>query len=386
MVSFHKQNAPILFGAGSVAELNDRLVGLGAKKALICTDTGVVAAGVVDKAVASLVANDFPFVIFDGCTPDAPETSFFGAADMAKAEGCDAIVAVGGGSNMDAAKAASTMIVNKPTLEQLQTPGNPFKTPDVILVLVPTTAGTGSEATMVGVISNSETHAKFGVMLTGFHLSIVDPELALGLPPGLTATCGMDVVAHAVEAYTTIVRKNPISDQRALCAMRLAKKWLPIAVSDGQNLEARMNMSLACTLAGMAFNDSMNNYGHGIAHAFGTKSHMAHGLGCALAEPAAMEAFAPEFPDLVREVGVEFGAEFPENATNEQIGKATADALRKLMKEVKIPSFKDLGMTREEVMDHKEAVLAEGQTRLAPITVTPEIAEATLASMYDNYQ
>jgi alcohol dehydrogenase len=378
-----------------VAELYNHVRQLGAKKAVICTDKGVIGAGVADKAVASLKANGFPYVVFDGCLPDAPEQSFFGCADLARAEGADIIIAVGGGSNMDAAKAASTMIVNRPaSVENLMMkpgeeppPGPPPRiVPDVKLILVPTTSGTGSEATFVGVISNSADHAKFGVMITGADLSIVDPELAAGMPPGLTAQTGMDVVAHACEAFTTIMMKNPISDQRALCAMRLAAKWLPVAVKEGSNIEARTNMSLACTLAGMAFNDSMNNFGHGIAHAFGTKSHMAHGLGCALAEPPALESFAPEHPDLIREIGTQFDAKFPENATPEQIGKATADALRKLMKEVGIPSLEQLGMSREEVLAHKDAVLAEGQTGLAPITVTPEIAERALASMYDDYK
>jgi len=397
MISFHKQVAPLLFGPGAVAQLYEQLQMLGVKKALICTDPGVIASGAVEKALASLKENNFDYVIFDGCLPDAPDTSFFGAADMARETGVDAIVAIGGGSDMDTAKAASTMIVNRPKLEDLLPPGEidfskppegppPLKTPDVRLILIPTTSGTGSEATGVGVVSNSADHVKFGVMITGADLSIVDPELAAGMPPGLTAMTGMDVVAHACEAFTTISRKNPISDQRAMCAMRLANKWLPIAVKEGSNIEARTNMSLACTLAGMAFNDSMNNYGHGIAHAFGTKSHMAHGLACALAEPAALEIFAPEFPDLIRTIGEQFDVVFPENATPEQIGKATGDALRALMKEIGIPSFEKLGMSREDVLGHRDAVMGEFQTILSPVRITPELAEKTLASMYDDYK
>jgi alcohol dehydrogenase len=390
MVSFHKQVAPILFGEGAVAELYDRLQLMGAKKALICTDKGVLGSGAVDKAVASLKDNGFPYLVFDGCLPDAPEQSYFGCADLARSEGADVIIAIGGGSNMDAAKAASTMILKRPTLEELLPDGSddppPVNQPDVKLVLIPTTSGTGSEATFVAVVSNSSDHTKFGIMITGADLSIVDPELAVGMPPALTASTGMDVVAHACEAFTTITVKNPISDQRALSAMRLVNRWLPEAVRDGSNLEARKNMSLACTLAGMAFNDSMNNFGHGIAHALGTKSHMAHGLACALAEPAALESFAHDFPDMIKEIGVQFDAKFPENASPEEIGKATGNALRRLMKEVGIPSFEQLGMSREEVIGHRDAVLAEFQTDLAPIKVTPEVAEKVLKSMYDDYR
>jgi alcohol dehydrogenase class IV len=388
MVSFHKQVAPLLFGAGAVAQLYEQLRAMNALKPLIVTDKGVVAAGVLDKATASLKENGMDFVVYDGCLPDAPDTSFFGAADLARSEGVDAVVALGGGSDIDAAKVASTLIKNPVGLDVLMDFSKPPtpRAPDVRLILIPTTCGTGSEETFVGVVSNSADNAKFGVGITGADLSIVDPELTLGLPPGLTATTGMDVVAHAIEAFTTLVRKNPVSDQRALCALRLAAKWLPAAVNDGGDLEARKNMSLACTLAGMAFNDSMNNFGHGIAHAFGTKSHLAHGLGCALAEPAALESFTPEIPDMVRDIGTALGANIPASASPEEIGKTTGAALRKLMREIGIPSFEALGFSKEDVLAHKDAVLAEGQVSLAPIKVTPEIVERVLVSMYDDYR
>jgi alcohol dehydrogenase len=258
--------------------------------------------------------------------------------------------------------------------------------PDVKLVLVPTTSGTGSEETTVGVVSKSDTHEKFGIFVTHVDLSIIDPELTSGMPPGLTASTGMDTLAHAIEAFTTISVKNPISDQRALAAMRLVYKWLPVAVKDGSNLEARTNMCLACVLAGMAFNDSMTNFGHGIAHAFGAKSHLAHGLGCALAEPAAVESFAETIPDIIHVIGIEFGADIKIGDTSAVIGKKTGDALRSQMREVGIPTLEKLGFSRENVLAHREAVMDEFQTHLAPIKVTPKIVETVLASMYDDYR
>jgi len=387
MISYHKQVAPILFGAGAAGQLFEQLTNMGATKAFICTDKGVADAGVVDKAVASLKENGFPYVIFDGCLPDAPSDTFLSAAEMARTEKIDVVVAVGGGSDIDTAKCVSTLIEKAKTLEEIKgPPGPPIPVkPDVKLVLIPTTSGTGSEATAVAVLSESSNGMKFGVFITGADLSIVDPELTLALPPGLTASTGMDTIAHAIEAFTTISRKNPISDQRALAAMRLAVKWLPVAVKDGGNLEARTNMCLACTLAGMAFNDSMNNFAHGIAHAFGQKSHLAHGLGCALAEPAAIECFSEEYPDMIYEIGEALGADIPAGTAPVEIGKAVGGLLRALMKEIGIPSFAKLGFSREDVMGHKEEILAEFQTMLSPVKITPEIAEKVLASMYDDY-
>jgi alcohol dehydrogenase len=388
MVSYHKQVAPFLFGAGAVAQLGEKLTAMGATKAIIITDKGVVAAGVVDKATASLKEIGFSYVIFDGCLPDAPDHSFFAAAKLAREEKIDAIVAVGGGSDIDTAKVVSTLIRKEKTLEEVKGPEGPPipQDPDVKLILIPTTSGTGSEETFPAVLSDSKTGVKFGAFITGASLSIVDPELTLGLPPALTASTGMDTIAHSIEAYTTTQTKNPVSDQRALTALRLAAKWLPVAVKDGSNLEARTNMSLACTLAGMAFNDSMNNFGHGIAHAFGAKSHLAHGLGCALAEPAAVESFSETIPETIREIGEALGAVIPAEATPKEIGKITGDALRTLMKSVDIPSLEKLGFSREDVLAHRDAVLGEFQTWLSPVKVTPEIAETVLASMYDDYR
>jgi alcohol dehydrogenase len=363
---------------------------MGATKAVIVTDRGVSAVGVVDKTVASLKENDFPFVIFDGCLPDAPGSVLFAIADLARAENADALVAVGGGSNLDAAKAAS-MLVKHPEFktlpEFLGPPGPPIpRQPGVKLVLIPTTSGTGSEVTSPSIISDDETHLKYSVVIAATDLSIVDPELVLGLPPYLTAVTGMDVLAHACEAYVTPSRKNPLSDQRALSAIRLVIEWLPVAVKDGSNLEARTNMSLACTIAGLAFNDSMTNVAHGIAHAFGAKSHMAHGLAAALAEPPSLESFAETVPDQIRTLGLALGADIPEGTPPKEIGKRTADTLRAFMKEIGIPALSAQGYSREDILGHKQAVLEEFQTTLGPIKVTPEIAEHILASMYDDYQ
>ena len=387
-ISYHKQTAPFYFGVGASEKLYEALKGMGAAKAVICTDKGVFAAGVVDKAVASLKENNFPFAIFDGCLPDAPDTSFYRAAELIRSTNADAIVAVGGGSNMDTAKCAAIIAKNNKTIEELKAISDPgmAQVPSVKIVLMPTTSGTGSEETTVGVVSKSDTHEKFGVFVTNVDLSIIDPSLATGMPPSLTATTGMDTIAHACEAFTTTAVKNPVSDQRALTAMRLAYKWLPVAVKDGSNLEARSNMCLACTLAGMAFNDSMNNFGHGIAHAFGTKSHLAHGLVCALAEPPALESFSEAIPELIKEIGLQFGAEFEDNDTSAVIGKKTGNALRRLMKEVGIPTLEAKGFSRDDVLAHNDGVMAEFQTHLAPIKITPEIVEKVLASMYDDYR
>jgi alcohol dehydrogenase class IV len=339
----------------------------------------------LNKAIVSLQPENFNFIIYDEVLPDAPDTCVYAVSKMARDEGADAVVAIGGGSIMDTAKIASSMIREIVDLETLPKPVTP-RTPDVPLILIPTTCGTGSEETGVAVLSFSKTNLKFGIFVTGAALSIVDPGLTAGLPPALTASTGMDVIAHACEAYTTTSRKNPLSDARARTALRTAVKYLPRAVKNGADIDARTQMSLACTLAGMAFNDSMNNLAHGIAHAFGASSHLAHGIACALAEPCALESFVTVIPELVRDIGVDMGAEIPENAVPEEIGRLTGGRLRAFMREIGIPSFESLGFTREDVVGHVDRVMVESQIKRAPLTVTPELVEKILASMYDDYR
>ena len=207
---------------------------------------------------------------------------------------------------------------------------------------IPATAGTGSEVTGIAVVSNREAGLKQGLLgpNTTAKLAIVDPELTLGLPPGLTAAGGMDAFSHAAEAYTGFL-SNPMTDLIAIEAVRLISKYLPVAVKDGSNIEARSKLSFASTIAGMSFNEAMVHLGHAIAH----------GLGWGLALPMALEYLSDTVPDRLRNIGNAMELEPRDDLTNEELGKTVADAIRSMNKETGLSGLNALGFGEDALPD-----------------------------------
>ena len=374
------QAAPILFGPGALAELGEQLTMRGLYKPIIITDKGVTSVGVTEKVSQAAKAAGIECAIYDDCLSDAPSDSISVAADAVRAAKADCIIALGGGSSMDTAKAAS-MIINEPR-SILELLGPPPRKPDLPIFTIPTTSGTGSEVTIVGVISDSKTSKKNGAIISGLELAIVDPELTVGLPPSITAATGMDVVAHSVEAITG-QRRNPMSDIRGFEALRLVVAHLPAAVEDGTNIEARSGMSLASSLAGLAFVDSTTSLGHATAQALASVFHLHHGLLCGLGTPPQLELFSAAVPERVRRIAEVFGADIPYDATSEQIGKIAAKKVREFMSLVGLPSFDKLGYTRAQIVAQVDALMDEKMKDVSPIVVDRVIAEKNLNLMCD---
>jgi alcohol dehydrogenase class IV len=368
----------MLFGAGSLGVLGDQLKMLGCKKPIIITDKGVTAAGATAKVEKVVKDAGLECAIYDGCLSDAPSDSITVAANAVRDAKADAIIALGGGSSMDTAKAASLIIKDpKPITELI---GKPPGKPDVPIITIPTTSGTGSEVTIVGVISNSETSKKFGVVITGAAVAIIDPELTVGVPPSITAATGMDVVAHCVEAITGKMR-NPMSDIRGYESLRLVAAHLPAAVADGNNIAARSGMSLASSLAGLAFSDSITTLGHAIAQALASVYHLHHGLLCGLATPPQLELFATAVPERVRKIGEIFGADIPYDATPEEIGLIAADKMREFMALVGLQSLDQLGYTEKDLKGQTDILMQEMMKDFSPCEITRDVAEKVLGRM-----
>lgn len=280
-----------------------------------------------DKVLDVLDAVGVEYYLYNKVLPDPPEYKVDEAVALRDEEDCDIVIAVGGGSSMDLAKAVNLMEYNAgpilrfadPSVEQNRAPG---------LIAVPTTSGTGSEVSVGLVITDSNTHIKYPI--TSFasvpEYAVMDPELMAGMPPHLTASTGFDTFAHAVEAYTTTfsnIYMEPFCEK----AIELVAKWLPVAVKDGSNLTARGHMAVACSLASMAMCAVGLHCGHSIAHAIGGQWDIPHGNACSYAIPHAVEFIAPEMPARVQRVGEIMGATFTGNEAPEEIGKITKDAL-----------------------------------------------------------
>ncbi|PKR53795.1 iron-containing alcohol dehydrogenase [Thalassospira marina] len=252
------------------------------RRSLLVTDRGLIDAGLIEPVEKSLRAAGFDVTIFDQVVADPPEAIVTGCADMAKSRDIDMVIGLGGGSSLDIAKLVAILIANDQPLSDMYGIGN-VKGKRADLVLVPTTAGTGSEVTNISIITTGET-TKMGVVAPQLYADFVllDAELTIGLPKIHTAATGIDAMVHAIEAYTSKFRKNPLSDALAREALRLLGTNLIAACEDGTNREARENMLLGAMLAGQAFANSPVAAVHALAYPLGGHYHLPHGLTNAL--------------------------------------------------------------------------------------------------------
>jgi alcohol dehydrogenase len=294
----------LLVGPGSSARLGEAVAGFGHAKLLIVTDAVIVKLGLLKGLTDALTAGGAKFVVFDEITPDAPIPLIERGIDFYQQHDCDAIVAVGGGSSMDAAKAIAMSIANPKPLRSLAGYLKGRHTP-VPIYAVPTTAGTGSEVTVAAVISDPERQDKVVIVDPRLvpRMAALDAELMTGLPPHITAATGIDALTHAVEAFVGNW-KTAYSDGMALAAVGLIFGNLRTAYSDGKNLAAREKMSLASTYAGLAFTRANVGYVHAIAHQFGGRYHTPHGLANAIMLPKVLKYSAPVITERLAQLAV----------------------------------------------------------------------------------
>lgn len=272
----------LLVGPGASARLGHAVSDFGHARVLIVTDKVVAKLGLMAPLLQALKNGDTPYVVFDEITQDAPIALIVKGVALYKKHGCDAIVAFGGGSAMDAAKAIGLAAANHKHPAQLAGYFKGWRAPAPIYA-VPTTAGTGSEVTVAAVISDPETHRKLVIADTRIvpRMAALDPSLMVGLPPDITAATGMDALTHAIEAYIG-QWGTAQTDRLALSAVSMIFEALPIAHVNGGDLAAREKMALAANYAGQAFTRANVGYVHAIAHQLGGLYHTPHGLANAI--------------------------------------------------------------------------------------------------------
>lgn len=375
------QVCPTIYGNGAIAQVGEEVKKLGCKKVLVVSEKFVSGTDFYKTATKSLTDAGIKYVEFLEVLPDPPDTIVDKAGAFAKAEKIDGIVAIGGGSTIDTAKSANLLINNPGKI--LDYPMTMDYKPGVPLVAIPTTSGTGSESTIFSVVTNTVTHQK-NVMLGTAVLGILDPTVTLGCPPALTAATGMDAFSHSAEGITSIAQ-NAHSIAMGTDAIRKIVKYLPIAVMDGSNLEARENLMLASNFAGICFNDSIVHLGHAVAHSIGASHHVPHGLSCALALPEVMRYSAEFMPAQVQIVGEAMGLRFNYNETPKQIGDYVGWAIRSFNRSVGIPSLKELNIPRDQVVGLADMVMSDATYQFLPKKIDKKEIATSLAAMYDNY-
>ena len=294
--------ADVVVGAGASEKIGDMVATMGISRVLIVTDAGIIQFGLLDKAILSLNAHNIEYSVYADVVADPPESVVMDAVAKAQVFECDAVIGFGGGSSMDVAKLLAVLINGEQSLAEIygvdQVTGGRLP-----LIQVPTTAGTGSEATMVSIITTGET-TKAGVVSRTLLADkiILDASLTIGLPAHVTAATGIDAMVQAIEAYTSIRLKNPLSDMLAREALRLLAANIVTAVKQGDDLEARGAMLLGAMLAGQAFANAPVAAVHALAYPLGGNYHIPHGLSNSLVLPFVLRFNAPAAAELYAEI------------------------------------------------------------------------------------
>jgi alcohol dehydrogenase len=338
-----------LFGPGSVNEVGTRLAGLGVKKALLVTDAGLHGLGLSEKIAGIIREAGVEVSIFPKAEPNPTDKNIEEGLEAYNAENCDSIVTLGGGSAHDAGKGIALVAANGGTIHDYEGV-DVSKKPMVPLIAINTTAGTGSELTKFTIITDTERKVKMAIVDKHVTpaLSINDPELMVGMPPSLTAATGLDALTHAIEAYVS-TDATPITDALAIQAIKIISKYLPRAVANGKDMEAREQMAFAQTLAGMAFNNASLGYVHAIAHQFGGFYNFPHGVCNAILLPHVCQFNLISRVERFAEIAALLGENVDGLSTREAAEKGIK-AIERMAKDLNIPSgFKEMGAKEEDI-------------------------------------
>jgi alcohol dehydrogenase len=314
-MKFMPGSSYLLFaGEGSSRQLCKHMAYQGLKKVLVVTDKPLMDIGVAQQAMAGLAEAGVEAVVFDQVQPDPTFQIAAAGTALYVQEGCDSILAIGGGSSIDAAKVMGMSVTNEGDPRDYVGFGT-VKNALPPFYAIPTTSGTGSEATMGAVISDNETHEKF--IISGASMlplaACLDPSLLTGLPPHITAATGMDALTHAVEAYIGVIDRGDCQE-KSVAAVKLVFEHLPTAFSDGKNLAARDAMAQAAYMAGQAINQVNVGNVHAIAHQLGAFYGVPHGLANAMVMPhvldLSLQAARPRLTELAQLIGRNTAEEF----------------------------------------------------------------------------
>ncbi len=347
----------VVFGVGSIAELPMEIATMG-KRAFLVTDQGVEETGMIEQVADRL--GDLLAGVFSDVPQDSGMEVVDQGAEAALAAGADVLVSLGGGSVIDTAKGMCIVMKEGGSLRDFQ--GMQMLTrPQVPHIVVPTTAGTGSEVTSGAVVMDREQGQKV-IIFEYFNtprVAILDPRLTQMLPPNLTATTGMDAMTHAVESYVS-QQRNPISDAAALHAIKLITKYLPMAVDDGSDLAARGQMQVAALLAGWAFSNAMVGLVHAMAHSLGAVCGIAHGLANGLLLPHVMKYNLEAVAELLADIAGAMGADTAGMGSLDA-AQAAVDAMQALSKRIGLSQrLRDLGVDVDTLKECSELSMSDG--------------------------
>ena len=370
----------IIYGCGVLKQLPEEIRAAGGTKILLITDTGITKAGITALITDLLYASGLEYTVYDGVEANPKDVNCEDAARAARSIGADCMVAVGGGSPIDCAKAVGVLLAHdaefiKPyegkTAATLQGPP---------LITIPTTSGTGSEITFSSVITDTRNRYKMTIKspFTAATTAICDPELTISVPPMITATTGVDALTHSIEGFTA-VNSEPIGDAAALYSIELISQSLVRAVRDGSDLEARGNMLMASMLGGLSFSHSDVASVHCIAEALGSMYDLPHGTCNAIFLPYVMEYNMDYCQDRYARVATAMGLTWQ----TEEEGAAKAVAfVKQLTRDVGLPTFASLDPDPADFPKLAEMSVNNGSNEDNPRPMTAKDYEILLDIVY----
>ncbi len=347
----------IEFGEGAIANLADHVKTFGGKKPLIVSDAGISKVGILSQAVAPLEDANLPYVTYVDIEPNPTDVSITQGVEVYQKEKCDGVIAVGGGSVMDAAKAIRLLTTHAPPLEPYYVDSdgaNKIRDDMPPLICVPTTSGTGSEVSQGAVITDTSLRTtdrwRKRAIITRFNmanLALLDPVLTVKMPPTLTAATGMDAITHGIEAYVA-TKHHPIAEGVALQALKILGKNIRTAYHNGENIVARGEMLLASCMAAFSFQKGLGAV-HSIAHQLSTDAPIPHGVANAILLPHVMEFNLPHVIEKYADVADALGVNL-EGMSKGEAACAAIDEIRELNAELNMPTgLGEAGLDREKM-------------------------------------
>ncbi|MDR0356378.1 MAG: iron-containing alcohol dehydrogenase [Deltaproteobacteria bacterium] len=318
-----------------------------ALKVLIITDAYMVSSGTINGVIDSLKEEGLQYDIYSGVDQEPTLAHVDECLALLKKTGGDLLIACGGGSPIDVAKAVSAMAVNPGKIQDYMG-ADKFTADCLPVIAVPTTAGTGSEATAVTIITDTERDVKMLISSPRImpRVALVDPLLTLKMPKGLTAATGLDALTHAIEAYVSR-KAQPMTDILALSAVKLISKYLPIAWAEPDNLEARTKTMLGALQAGMAFSNASVALVHGMSRPVGALFHVPHGVSnaCLLGEVMdfSLSGNYERYAEVARAMGL------PDLADDVKTAESGAAKVRSIIKKLQVPTLTELGVSRDKL-------------------------------------
>ena len=368
-----------LIGSKALEEAKPYLKKCG-KKALIVTGKHVVLSDMMAELKKALEEIGIAYFVFDGITGEPTNVMIDEGIAAYKENGCDFCIGIGGGSPLDSAKAIAAMITNEGKIADYN--GKVIEKPIPPVVAIPTTAGTGSEATQFTVITDVEKDIK--MLLKGGYLvpkiAIVDPAYTYSVPKSITAATGMDALTHAIEAYTS--RKAlTVTDTLAVSAVKRIMKYLPAAYKDGSDEKARYEMSVASYEAGICINNSTVTLVHGMSRPIGALFYVAHGISNAMLLTKclafALDGAYEKFANLGREIGAATAEDDDKTASEKFI-----EALNEICKICEIPTLLEYGIPKDEFFAHMEKMAHDALTSGSPGNTMKPISEQDIIEIY----